>query len=124
MLEYAFENNRVVSIPNNSLNLVLHLDWTKCSNLTELIIGDDCFMNVNQFVLDGLNSLQSINIGDNSFNTQKDVETSDHVGSYRSRCFSITNCKQLASIQIGRFSFTDYRGEFKLESVDSFYYSI
>ena len=103
-------------IPYDSLNMVLSLNWANCSQLAEVIIGDNCFMNVNQFVLDGLDSLQSIQVGYKSFTQQMDVEESDSVSSNLSRSFSVTNCKQLGSIQIGCYSFSDYSGDFKLAS--------
>ena len=111
-LEYCIENNQVVNIPDNSLNMTLFLKFDNCSKLIELIIGDDCFMKVNQFDLDGLNSLQSIKIGDNSFTTEKDRD-----GDNKCRDFCIKNCNRLKSIEIGQYSFSDYAGQFQLSSI-------
>ena len=32
--------------------------------MNRLVIGDDCFENVNEFVIDGLNELESVKIGE------------------------------------------------------------
>ena len=32
--------------------------------MNRLVIGDDCFKNVNEFVIDGLNELESVKIGE------------------------------------------------------------
>ena len=92
--------------------MIFHLNFNHCSELRELIIGNNCFMNVNQFDLDGLNSLQSIKIGNNSFTTNK-----NWYGNNKCRDFCIKNCNQLKSIQIGRYSFSDYAGQFQLSSI-------
>ena len=69
-------------------------------------------MNVNQFDLNGLNSLQSIKIGNNSFTTNKNSGDNN-----KCRDFCIKNCNQLESIQIGQYSFSDYAGQFQLSSI-------
>ena len=81
-------------------------------NLEELIIGDNCFENVNVFKIDGLNHLKSIKIGYNSFTEKK-----NSCGDDSSRSFSILNCIKLKSIEIGRYSFSDYGGEFELKNL-------
>ena len=85
------------------------------------------------FKIDGLNHLKSIKIGTNSFTKNKNSNGDDD-----SRSFSILNCNELKSIEIGRYSFSDYCGSFelinlpKLESIkigeigsdsSNFYYS-
>ena len=92
--------------------MTLFLKFDNCSELRELIIGDDCFMNVNQFDLNGLNSLQSIKIGNNSFTTDKNSG-----GENNCRDFCIKNCNRLESIQIGQYSFSDYARHFQLLSI-------
>ena len=114
MFEYNIENNQEVVIPDNSLNMIFHLNVDNCSELKELIIGNDCCMRIGQFDLDGLNSLQSIQIGNNSFTTETN---SWDIPNNKFRSFSIINCKQLESIQIGSYSFSDYAGQFQLASV-------
>ena len=83
------------------------------SNIIESIeIGNDCFMKVNSFRIDGLNQLKSLKIGINSFTKNK-----DSWGNNANRSFSILNCGKLESIEIGRFSFSDYGGGFELKNL-------
>ena len=89
------------------------------TSLEELIIGNDCFENVDLFKIDGLNELKSLKIGMNSFTHLKsngDKWEEDKVNN-RSRSFSILNCNELESIEIGRFSFFDYAGGFELKNL-------
>ena len=74
--------------------------------LKRIVIGDNCFGKVKEFELDGLNELESVVIGQQSFRTSGD-------GSYR-----IMNCPKLASIQTGGQSFTDYES-FELNNLPS-----
>ena len=70
------------------------------SKLKRIVIGDDCFGKVRLFELDGLNELESVEIGEGSFRIS-DGERSD--GSFR-----IMNCPKLKSITVGRDTFDDY----------------
>ena len=72
-------------------------------------------MNVNEFVIDGLKSLRSLKIGSNSFtHLTSDDEWDRDKANDSSRSFSILNCVELESIEIGPFSFSDYGGGFEL----------
>ena len=82
------------------------------NHLRSIEIGDDCFSNVELFKIDGLNELKSLKIGNNSFTKEKNSWGSDS-----SRSFSILNCIELESIEIGRYSFSDYGGEFELNNL-------
>ena len=53
--------------------------------------------------------MKSIKIGTNSFTKKKNNNGDDD-----SRSFSIFNCDELKSIEIGRYSFSDYCGSFEL----------
>ena len=79
-------------------------------SLKTLVIGNGCFGNVRVFELDGLNELESVEIGRDSFRI-RDRKRSD--GSYR-----IVNCPKLKSIQIGGSSFYDYHS-FELNNLPS-----
>ena len=57
-------------------------------------------------MIDGLNELKSLKIGNNSFSKKDDS----------SRSFDISNCIELESIEIGRYSFSNY-GEFELKNL-------
>ena len=84
-------------------------NFSRFNILEELVIGNNSFMYVNEFVIDGLNELKSLIIGNNSF-----TQTLDSYGNDKSRSFSISNCDELKSIEIGRYSFSDYSGLFEL----------
>ena len=62
-------------------------------SLKRIEIGNDCFENVNRFVIDGLNELESLVIGDGSFEL-------DECNREGSKCL-IMNCDQLREIHIG-----------------------
>ena len=70
------------------------------------------FENVGRFKIDGLNELKSLKIGKNSFTKEK-----NWFGNDESRSFSILNCVELESIEIGRYSFSDYGGGFELKNL-------
>ena len=79
--------------------------------LQSITIGDDNFMYASTFKIDNLFNLQNIDIGMNSF-----------MGSTSSsRSFSILNCDKLESIEIGRYSFSDYSGGFELKNLPKLY---
>ena len=84
----------------------------KLNTIESIEIGDECFMNVKLFKIDGLNELKSLKIGMNSFTKKKYSH-----GNNPSRSFSISNCIELESIEIGSFSFCDYAGSFELNNL-------
>ena len=79
-------------------------------SLKRIVIGNDCFGKVRVFELNGLDELESVEIGQDSFRIS-DKERND--GSYR-----IVNCPKLKSIQIGYESFRDYHS-FELNNLPS-----
>ena len=101
------------------------VDWNASwfLNLESIEIGDECFESVETFQIDGLNRLKTIKIGYNSF-TQMKHERLIHyhpldwsIVLNKSKSFHILNCKSLESIQIGRFSFSDFGGDFELKNL-------
>ena len=64
------------------------------------------------FQIDELNRLKTIKIGNNSFTQKK-----NWYGNDESKSFRILNCESLESIQIGRYSFSDFAGEFELKNL-------
>ena len=78
--------------------------------LKSIDIGDNCFGKVRVFELDGLDELESVVIGQESFRIDN-KERND--GSYR-----IVNCPRIKSIQIGHWSFSDYHS-FELNNLPS-----
>ena len=93
----------------NSFSLI------KLNTIESVEIGDDCFLKVNTFRIDGLNHLKSLKIGMKSFTQQKDNWKSINTDS--SRSFSILNCVELESIEIGLYSFSGYAGSFELKNL-------
>ena len=59
-----------------------------------------------------MNHLKSLKIGINSFTEKKNSRGNDS-----SRSFSILNCNELESIEIGSYSFSDYAGGFELKNL-------
>ena len=67
--------------------------------LRELIVGDNCFKNILDFIVTGLGGLKNITIGSGSFTqTQEDLPDT---GSY----LRIKNCPALQNVKIGTWSF-------------------
>ena len=64
------------------------------------------------FQIDGLNRLKTIKIGSNSFTLKI-----DWYGRNKSKSFHILNCESLESIQIGKYSFSDFAGDFELKNL-------
>ena len=100
-----------ITIPDCSVNNIEYtiFNFSRFTILEELIIGNDCFSNVNEFKIDGLNHLKSIKIGSNSFTKKR-----NGYGNDSKRSFSVSNCIELESIEIGSHSFSDCSGEFEL----------
>ena len=88
------------------------LDLNKFKWLQSLRIGNDCFSQVKVFNLNGLRRLHSIKIGSNSFTSQK-----DSYGMELEKSFHIFNCEELKSVSIGRYSFSDFAGEFEMKDL-------
>ena len=93
-------------------------NFSRFTILEKLEIGNECFMYVNEFVIDGLNELKSLKIGKNSFTRLKrNDKWNDSKAKNPNRSFSILNCIELESIEIGLFSFSDYGGGFELKNL-------
>ena len=104
-------------ISSNSCNELNSLNLNEYRYLKSIKIGDNCFMNVELFNIDGLNHLKSLKIGINSFTHLKSKDEWDwKIAKNSNRSFSILNCIELESIEIGPFSFYDYGGGFEESS--------
>ena len=112
-------NSKSIQIPNGSCNNLETLNYSKYTLLEELIIGDNCFSNVELFNIDGLTYLKSLKIGSRSFSTIKSAKdwNFNKVKNDCSRSFSILNCIELKSIEIGRFSFVAFGDKFELRNL-------
>ena len=110
-IESIDSNVTSIHLPNRTCNDLSDttFNFSRFTLLEELIIGSDSFSNVDMFKIDGLNELKSIKIGENSFTKNKSNFETDI-----NRSFHILNCIELKSIEIGRYSFSDYGGGFEL----------
>ena len=79
------------------------LDLSLMSHLRLLEVGDECFENVKEMKLIGLNQLERVVIGMNSFTKCK-----NDCGYDPDRHFYLKNCERLRELKIGRYSFSDY----------------
>ena len=66
------------------------------------------------FQIKGLSSLNLVKIGSNSF-----TEGTSNFGNDGSKSFHVLNCKNLQSIEIGEYSFSDFGGEFEIRNLPS-----
>ena len=78
-------------------------DVSGFSKLKRLEIGNDCFTDVEEVKLIGLNELESVEIGMNSFVKNKKGDGYD-----ANRHFYVNGCPKLKSLKMGRYSFSDY----------------
>ena len=117
---------RSLIIPNGSCNNELSmtiLNLNQFMNLESIVIGNNCFGSVDDFLIFKLNRLRSLKIGNNSFTQVKkydfdiDVEGSHCKCDIKSKSFHILNCESLESIEIGICSFADFGGEFELKNL-------
>ena len=98
---YKYHNEviKIIHISNNSFNQIKHIG-----------IGKGTFREINEFVIDGLESLESVKIGEYCFRIS-DKERNDGV------C-RITNCPNLRQLDIGWNSFADFQS-FELSYLNS-----
>ena len=90
----------------------IYIDFCQFTKLKSLLIGDDSFSNVTTFIIDGLKYLSLLKIGNYSFTQVQGGAYYLHCN--KSKTFHIMNCESLESIQIGRYTFSDYLGDFEL----------
>ena len=92
-------------IPSNYCNepkwSVFDVSGLKC--LKSIEIGDECFENVNEVKLIGLNELERVVIGVNSFTKKK-----NGAGNDPNRHFYLKNCERVRELMMGHHSFSDF----------------
>ena len=114
-------DSRRVQISDGCCNDIVYttFDFSRFYNVEEIIIGNDCFENVDTFVVNELNTLKSLKIGNRSFSKIKSVDDWEYER-VKNDCmyrFQISNCNELESVEIGRFSFVTFRDNFVLQSL-------
>ena len=92
------------------------LDLSRFTELSELKIGNECFMYVNELKLIGLSELESVEIGDKCF-TKYYSKIWERVPD-PNRHFYLKNCPKLKSLKMGCYSFSDY-SVIEIENVDA-----
>ena len=98
----------------NKLNKVSGFKVSNRALLKSIEIGAGCFEVASVFQIKGLSSLNSVKIGSNSFTEQR-----NNFGNDGSKSFHVLNCKNLQSIEIGEYSFSDFGGEFEIKNLPS-----
>ena len=78
-------------------------DLSLFSHLRELRMNNGCCYHVEEVKLIGLNRLERVVIGKNSFTKQK-----DWFGNDPNRHFYLKNCERVRELKMGRYSFHDY----------------
>lgn len=79
------------------------LDVSLLPSLRSLQVGDNCFENVEEVKLIGLNALEKVAVGRKSFTKEK-----NSFGNDPKRHFYLKDCERLEELKIGRFSFSDF----------------
>ena len=95
----------VMIVDNNACNekCFTTLVLASFSNLKVLKVGDYSFSFVNEVKLIGLNRLERVVIGKNSFTKKKNWWGND-----ASRHFYLKDCERLRELKMGCYSFSDY----------------
>ena len=93
----------------NEINV---LDLNKFKWLESIEVGIECFKRVQTFNIDGLNRLKSLKIGENAFTEKRNCDWNN-----TRKSFHILNCESLESIDIARYSFSDFAGDFELKNL-------
>ena len=103
-----------IIIPNWTCNDIGYtmFDFSRFTLVESIEIGNNCFGSVKTFKIEGLNRLKTIKIGYNSFTQEKNSWGNDS-----SKSFHILNCESLESIEIGKYSFSDFGGDFELKNL-------
>ena len=78
------------------------LDLSSYVSLKVFEVGDDCFENVKEVKLIGLNQLEKVVIGKNSFTKKKNDGNDPY------RHFYLKNCEKLRELKMGRYSFLGF----------------
>ena len=101
----TFSRARSLSIQSDSCN---EDDLTKIplngfGEIEHIQVGNNCFRNIKNLILEGIQSLSRVEIGSNSFTKQTNGRSSDP-----SKYFSVTDCPHFETLTVGTYSFSDY----------------
>lgn len=106
---------RYVTIASNCCNEdeMKAFDLSAFKQLKSIVIGDDCFGNVSDTRIIGLNQLESVVVGKNSFTKQKNGSIKN-----KNSKFYLMNCPLIRELKMGCYSFSDY-SLYMIENVNS-----
>ena len=90
-------------VGDNGMKSFKSVEIVGVPSLETIRVGDECFANVNEVDLEGLSGLKRMVVGMNSFTLKK-----NGYGNDPTRGFSLRNCTALTTLEVGRFSFSDY----------------
>ena len=95
-------------VPSNRCNSekMTTLDLSLFPQLKSIEIGDECFENVNEVKLIGLNQLERVMIGETSFTKAKKKNVWPDYNP--NRHFYLKNCERVKELKMGCQSFKDY----------------
>ena len=112
-------NIKSIVLPNWTCNHseYTQFDFSRFVYVESIEIGSDSFSSVKVFKINKLEYLKYLIIGINSFTEHKNGID----GSSESKSFHILNCKSLKLIEIGKYSFSDFGGEFELKNLPKLY---
>ena len=79
------------------------LDFSRFRNLREVRVGDECFNDVKEVKLIGLNQLERVEIGKQCFYEYNNWAYQGPDGH-----FYLKNCERVRELKMGRYSFSDY----------------
>ena len=97
-------NIEVITIGNNKCNGEDdRLDLSKYVNVKNVAIGDECFEYQEELNLIGLNTLERMVIGKNSFTKNKDSFDNEPT-----RHFYLKDCDNMKELKMGPYSFSDF----------------
>ena len=102
----------ILKIYSSTCNSLARFELKAFANLRAIDIGDECCSRVDYFCIADMPLLQRFTVGKNSFTKELNGWKDD-----KDRSFHIQHCPMLETIKIGRYSFSDYGGEFELLDV-------
>ena len=93
----------------------MKVNLSEFKRLKRIQIGNKCFKHVREFVIDGLESMESVIIGEECFRINDGTKWSHERDDGVCR---ITNCPNLRQLEIGDWSFVDFKS-FELSNLNS-----
>ena len=103
------ESIEMINVKSETCNSLNVFDFSNLQNLKVINVGDECCSRVDYLFIANMPLLQRFTVGTNSFTKEMNGWKSN-----KQRSFHIQHCPSLEFIKIGRYSFSDYGGDFEL----------